>query len=72
MVNLCRFEVEVFWVVTLCSVVVGYRRLRVKMDTAWTSETLVSYTIVVKASKLTNKTRPHISLFSMGTNQNIK
>jgi len=32
------FQVEVFWVVTPCSVVVGY----LKMGATWTSETLVS------------------------------
>jgi len=47
------FEVEVLWVVTMCSVVVGYQRFRgpsclhlqygVKMEVAWTSEKLVSY-----------------------------
>jgi hypothetical protein len=31
-------QVEVFWVVTLCSVVLRYH-----METAWTSETLVPY-----------------------------
>jgi hypothetical protein len=39
------FLVDVFWVVTPCSVVVGYQSFifRVKMEAAWTSETLVSY-----------------------------
>jgi hypothetical protein len=37
------FEVEVFWVVTPCSVAVGYRRFRREDGAAWTSETLVSY-----------------------------
>jgi hypothetical protein len=47
------FQVEVFSVVTPCSVVVGYQRFRgpyclhlqggVKMEAAWTSETLISY-----------------------------
>jgi len=46
-------EVEVFWDVKPCSVVVGYQHIQrscclhlqdaVKMDAAWTSETLVSY-----------------------------
>jgi len=43
-------QVEVFWVVTLHSVVVGYRHFvgphsifRVKIETARTSETMVSY-----------------------------
>jgi len=46
------FLVEVFWVVTPCSVV-GYQRFggpsrlhlqgEVQMEAAWTSETLVSY-----------------------------
>jgi hypothetical protein len=43
-----KVQVEVFWVVTGCSVVVGYQRFRdplfsLKMEAAWTSETLVSY-----------------------------
>jgi hypothetical protein len=49
------FRVEVFWVVTPCSVVVGYQCLRgpcclhlqgemkLKMEVAWISEMLVSY-----------------------------
>jgi hypothetical protein len=47
------FHVEIFWVVTLCNVVVEYRRFggpcslhlqgEVKIDAAWTSETSVSY-----------------------------
>jgi len=44
------FEVKVFWVVTPCIVDVGYQRFRgpcchstLKMEAAWTSETLVSY-----------------------------
>jgi hypothetical protein len=47
------FEIEVFWVVMPCSVALGYRRFRgpcclhlqveVKMEAAWTSDTLVSY-----------------------------
>jgi hypothetical protein len=36
-------RVEVFWVVTPCSVVVGYQRLTLKMKEAWTSETTLSY-----------------------------
>jgi len=32
-----QIQVEFFWVMTLCSV------FRLKMDAAWTSETLVSY-----------------------------
>jgi hypothetical protein len=46
--NFTRFEVftavkiqfEVFWVVTPCSVVIGYH---LQMEAAWTSETLVFY-----------------------------
>jgi hypothetical protein len=48
-----KIQVEVFWVVTPCCVVVGYRRfgvpcylslqVEVKTEAAWTSETLVSY-----------------------------
>jgi hypothetical protein len=44
------FQFKVFWVVMPCSVVVGYQHFRgpcclyrVKMEEAWTSETLVSY-----------------------------
>jgi len=42
------FQVEVFWVVTPCSVVVGYQHFggqcyTLKMATALTSETLMSY-----------------------------
>jgi hypothetical protein len=45
--------VEIFWILTPCNIVVGYQRFRcpcclylegdVKMEAAWTSETLVSY-----------------------------
>jgi len=35
------FQVEVFWVVMPCSVVVEY--FTCKMEAAWTSETLVAY-----------------------------
>jgi hypothetical protein len=46
-----KIQVEAFWVVTLCNVVVGYKRFggpccllfRVKMEAAWSSKTLVSY-----------------------------
>jgi hypothetical protein len=51
-----NIQVEFFWVVTTCSVVVGYQHFRgpcylllqdaaftLKMEEAWTSETLVSY-----------------------------
>jgi hypothetical protein len=48
-----KIQAEVFWVVTPCSVVVGYQRfggpyclyLRsdVRIEAAWTSETLVFY-----------------------------
>jgi len=45
------FQVEVFWVVTPCSAVVGHQRFRgpwclqftLTMKTAWNSETLISY-----------------------------
>jgi hypothetical protein len=39
------FPVEVFWVVTPCSVAVGYQPWpsTMKMEAAWTSEMLVSY-----------------------------
>jgi len=39
-------QVEVLWVVTPCSVVVGYQRFggpSLKMEATWSSETLVSY-----------------------------
>jgi hypothetical protein len=36
-------EVEVFWVVMLCSFAVGYQRFTLKVEAAWTSDTLVSY-----------------------------
>jgi hypothetical protein len=45
-----RIHVEFFWVVTLCSVVVGYQHFRglcclftLKMEAAWASETLIFY-----------------------------
>jgi hypothetical protein len=34
---------EVFWVVTPCNVMVGYRGLSLRMEAMWTSKTLVSY-----------------------------
>jgi hypothetical protein len=39
------FPVEVFWMLTLCSVVVGYRRFGGPYSTevAWKCETLVTY-----------------------------
>jgi hypothetical protein len=38
-----RSQVEFFWVVTLCNVVTGCQHFTLKMEAAWTSETLVSY-----------------------------
>jgi hypothetical protein len=38
-----KVHVKVFWVVMLYSVVVGYQCFTLKMEAAWTSETLVSY-----------------------------
>jgi hypothetical protein len=40
-----KIQVEVFWVVMPCSVVVRYQRFNVKIEAVWTSETLVSYHI---------------------------
>jgi hypothetical protein len=45
-------QVEVFWIVTPCSVVVGYQRFRgpfftPKMEAAWSSETSVSCHITI-------------------------
>jgi len=37
------FQVEVIWVVTPCSVVLGYQRFTLKIEVTWASETLVSY-----------------------------
>jgi len=37
------FQVDVFWVVTPCSVVIGYQRFTLKIEAAWISETLVYY-----------------------------
>jgi len=37
------FQVEVFWVVTPCSEMVGYQRFTLKMESVWDSETSVSY-----------------------------
>jgi len=36
-------QIQFFWVVTSCNVVVGHQRFTLKMEAAWTSETLVSY-----------------------------
>jgi len=51
--NKSKLQFEVLWVTTPCSILVGYRRFRgpcclhlqgeMKMEAAWTSETLVSY-----------------------------
>jgi len=41
-----KIHVTVFWVVTPCSVVVGYvleDHLQVKVEAAWSCETLLSY-----------------------------
>jgi hypothetical protein len=42
------FQVEVFWVVTPCSVVVWYQLFTLKMEVPWTAETLVSYHITTR------------------------
>jgi hypothetical protein len=56
------FTAVMFWVVTPCSIVVGYRRfggpcslqvqVEVKMEVAWTSEALVSCRNITRASQL--------------------
>jgi hypothetical protein len=38
-----NIEVDVFWVVMPYSVVVAYQRFILKMEAAWSSETLVTY-----------------------------
>jgi hypothetical protein len=37
------FQIEVFWVVTPCSVLAGYQPTRLKMKAAWIFKTLLSY-----------------------------
>jgi len=48
-----HFQVNVFWVVTSYGVVVGYQRFRcpccfLKMEAAWTSETLVCFYVTTR------------------------
>jgi hypothetical protein len=38
-----KIQVEVFWVVTPYSVAIEYQCFTLKMEAAWTSETMVSY-----------------------------
>jgi hypothetical protein len=44
-----KLHAEIFWLVTSCSIVVGYQRFKghftLKMEAVWTSETMVSYHI---------------------------
>jgi hypothetical protein len=42
-VTAVKIQVEVSWVVTSCSIVVGYQHFILKMKAAWTSEMLLSY-----------------------------
>jgi len=43
------FQVEVFWFVTTCSVLLGYQRFRGPCASmVWTSEKLVSYYIITR------------------------
>jgi len=38
-----QIQVEFFWVVMTCSVVVGYQHFTLQVQAAWSSEMLVSY-----------------------------
>jgi hypothetical protein len=41
--TIVKIQVEVFWVVTPCNVVVGCQRFTLKMEAASSSEMLISY-----------------------------
>jgi hypothetical protein len=57
-----KIQVEVFWVVTPCSVAVGYQHhVILKMEATRSSETLVSYRNTVTIQKTLTRTLSQIS-----------
>jgi len=60
-----KIQVEVFWVVMPCNVVVGYHCFRVshftlKMEAAWSSEMQVSYHNTMQCHNLENLDTNHV------------